>query len=118
MLDLAVGRFLARRGLNAQIKRFKDVYRYIISFQGVSRCGLTHFYLKIPKNHLKSVAQRNIILIMTDRTHKNKISDLESDLDQKKSENAKNTAKSRKLKNELKRQTDSIASAKSQVCIF
>ena len=52
---------------------------------------------------------------MTDRTHKNKISDLESDLEQKKSENAKNSAKSRKLKNELKRQTDSIASAKSQV---
>ena len=54
---------------------------------------------------------------MTDRTHKNKISDLESDLEQKKSENAKNSAKSRKLKNELKRQTDSIASAKSQVFI-
>ena len=55
---------------------------------------------------------------MTDRTHKNKISDLESDLEQKKSENAKNSAKSRKLKNELKRQTDSIASAKSQVFIL
>ena len=55
---------------------------------------------------------------MTDRTHKNKISDLESDLEQKKSENAKNTAKSRKLKNELKRQTDAIASAKSQVIVF
>ena len=54
---------------------------------------------------------------MTDRTHKNKISDLESDLEQKKSENATNSAKSRKLKNELKRQTDSIASAKSQVFI-
>ena len=54
---------------------------------------------------------------MTDRTHKNKISDLESDLQQKKSENAKNTAKSRKLKNELKRQTDLISSAKSQVSI-
>ena len=52
---------------------------------------------------------------MTDRTHKTRISDLESDLEQKKSENAKNSAKSRKLKNELKRQTDSIASSKSQV---
>ena len=52
---------------------------------------------------------------MTDRTHKNRISDLESDLEQKKSENEKNSAKSRKLKNELKRQTDSIASSKSQV---
>ena len=76
------------------------------------------FLFKNTQKSLKSVAQRNIILIMTDRTHKNKISDLESDLDQKKSENAKNTAKSRKLKNELKRQTDLIASAKSQVCIF
>ena len=55
---------------------------------------------------------------MTGRTHKNKISDLESDLEQKKSENAKNSAKSRRLKNELKRQTDSIASAKSQVFIL
>ena len=54
---------------------------------------------------------------MTDRTHKNRINDLESDLEQKKSENAKNSAKSRKLKNELKRQTDSIASSKSQVLI-
>ena len=54
---------------------------------------------------------------MTDRTHKHRISDLESDLEQKKSENAKNSAKSRKLKNELKRQTDSIASSKSQVLL-
>ena len=66
---------------------------------------------------MKSIAQRKIILIMTDRTHKNKISDLESDLEQKKSENVKSSAKSRKLKNELKRQTDSIASAKSQVFV-
>ena len=84
-------------------------------FQGVSRCGLTHFYFD--KNSLKLLVQRNKILRMTDRTHKNRINDLESDLEQKKSENAKNSAKSRKLKNELKRQTDSIASSKSQVLI-
>ena len=122
--SLKSGKSRTRRPEDAWRKVSKTVRSYIWGrlslYNIVSRCfkvWIDTFLFKNTKNHLKSVAQRNIILIMTDRTHKNKISDLESDLDQKKAENAKNSAKSRKLKNELKRQTDSIASAKSQVFI-